>query len=241
MSTEANQYLTYVRAAMASRRTFDKVFGIGAHKTGTTSLKTVFGLCGLVVGDQTTGELTGFNARRGRYQPLIDYCRTADAFQDSPFAQGRVYAALDALFPGSRFVLTVRDPADWFRSFQTFTAKRYGVAPGAITRELMEADGYLFPGYVAEAHVHSYLLEPGSYRPGAGGGPTIRWDRLFDRDHYIAVYEQRNQEIRDHFKVRPDQLLEIDLSEERTIQKVSDFLGLPADFGAVLVPHLNRT
>jgi hypothetical protein len=225
---------------MRSRRTFNKVFGIGAHKTGTTSLQQIFHLCGLTVGDQAAGEMTSFSARRGRYQPLIEYCQSADAFQDSPFAQGRIYVALDAIFPESRFILTVREPSEWFHSFATFTAKRYGVASGRITRELVEKDSYLFPGYMVESHTHAYLLEPPSSRNGENQA-TVRWDKLFDRDHYIAVYERRNQEIRDHFKARPEQLLEIDLTQQATLQKVTDFLGLPPEFGALRVPHINRT
>lgn len=241
MNIGADQYLATVRRAIRSRRTFNKVFGIGAHKTGTTSLQKIFHLCGLTVGDQAAGELTSFSARRGRYQPLIEYCQSADAFQDSPFAQGRIYVALDAIFPESRFVLTVREPSEWFRSFETFTAKRHGVPSGRITRELVERDSYLFPGFMVEAHTHTYLLEPPSYRPDEATGATVRWDKLFDRDHYIAIYERRNQEIRDHFKARPEHLLEIDLTQEGTIQKVTDFLGLPPEFGALPVPHMNRT
>jgi hypothetical protein len=236
-----NEYLQAARSALLSRRTFNKVFGIGAHKTGTTSLQAIFEHCGLIVGDQQAGELTSFNARRGRFQPLIEYCQGADAFQDSPFAEARIYVALDAIFPDSRFILTVRDPAEWFRSVESFTAKRYGVRPGQIDRALLEADEYLFPGYAAEAHVHNFLTDPPCYRDGERGEPVKRWDLLFDRDHYIALYEQRNQEIRDHFKARPHQLLEIDLTEETTIQKVTDFLGLPPVFGAMPAPHLNRT
>ncbi|MBP8245887.1 MAG: hypothetical protein KAX56_03385 [Phenylobacterium sp.] len=241
MQMGAEQYLATVRRALSSRRTFNKVFGIGGHKTGTTSLQSIFHLCGLEVGDQATGELTSFNARRGHYQPLIEYCQGADAFQDSPFAQGRIYAALDAVFPNSRFILTVRESDAWFRSLESFTAKRHGVPSGAITRALVEQDSYLFPGYVAEGHVHAYLLEPPSYRAGDPGEAVVRWDKLFDRDHYIAVYERRNAEIRDHFKARPEQLLEIDLTKEETIQKITDFLGLPAEFGALPIPHMNQT
>jgi hypothetical protein len=235
------QYLETVRRALVSRRSFDKVFGIGAHKTGTTSLQTIFRLCGLVVGDQAAGELTSYAARHGRYQPLVDYCRTAEAFQDTPFAFGRIYAALDALFPDSKFILTVRDSDEWFGSLESFTAKRYGVPSGGITRQMVEADGYLFPGYSAEEHAFAFLTEPPSYRPGEGGAASVRWDQLFDRERYIGVYERRNQEIRDHFKARPGQLLEIDLTREASIAKVVDFLGLPPEFGAIEVPHMNRT
>ena len=235
------QYLEAARRALVSRRTFNKVFGIGAHKTGTTSLQTIFRLCGLAGGDQAAGELTSHGARRGRYQPLADYCRTAEAFQDSPFALGRIFIALDALFPDSRFILTVRDSEAWFRSLETFTAKRYGVPSGGITRALIEQDGYLFPGYSADEHAWAYLTDPPSYGSGGGEGAVVRWDKLFDRDRYIELYERRNQEVREHFKSRPGQLLEIDLTRETTIQKVVDFLGLPPEFGAIDVPHMNQT
>jgi hypothetical protein len=235
------QYLDTVRRALVSRRSFNKVFGVGAHKTGTTSLQTIFRLSGLMVGDQAAGELTSYAARRGRYQPLIDYCQTAEAFQDTPFAFGRIYAALDALFPDSRFILTVRDADDWFRSLESFTAKRYGVPSGGVTRQLVEQDGYLFPGYSAEEHAHAFLTDPPSYRGGQGEAAKVRWDQLFDRERYVGIYERRNQEIRDHFKARPEQLLEIDLTQEETIQKITDFLGLPPEFGAIAIPHMNRT
>lgn len=232
------EYLTAARRALVSRRVFHKVFGVGSHKTGTTSLNQIYELCGLTTGDQFAGELTSYAARRGRYQPLIDFCGTAEAFQDNPFALGRIYVALDALFPDSRFILTVRDSEDWFRSLESFTRRRHG---GRVTRETLENDGYLFPGYAAETHSFAYLMEPPSYVGGERTQPVVRWDKLYDRDHYIAVYERRNQEIRDHFKGRPHQLLEIDLTREETIGKITDFLGLPAEFGRQAVPHLNAT
>ena len=237
-----NTYELMARRALLSRRTYNKVFGIGAHKTGTTSLASVFKLCGLTVADQAVGELTGYSARRGQFQKLIDYVQTGDAFQDSPFADGAVYAALDALFPGSKFILTVRPAEDWFRSFSQFTAKRYGVQAGKpITRAHVEADDYLFPGYVLELDASSYLAAPPDYTGGAPAALAVDWDKLFDRDHYIACYERRNAAIRDYFKHRPEQLLEIDLTSETKIDKIAAFLGLPDAFREVPMPHENKT
>lgn len=235
-------YQTTARRALISRRTYNKVFGIGAHKTGTTSLATVFRLCGLAVGDQAEGELAGYSARRGDFRKLVDYVQKAEAFQDSPFADGAVYANLDALFPGSKFILTVRPAEDWFRSFSRFTAKRYGVPEGgAITRTHVEADDYLFPDYVLETHASSYLASPPDYSGAAAAELDIAWDKLFDRDHYIACYERRNAAIRDYFKHRPDQLLEIDVTAESKIDRFAAFLGLPDAFREVPMPHENRT
>ncbi len=237
-----SSYELTARRALLSRRTYNKVFGIGAHKTGTSSLATVFRLCGLTAADQAAGELTGYNARRGKIQPLVDYVQTADAFQDSPFADGVTYVALDALFPDSKFILTVRPAEDWFRSFSRFTAKRYGLRDGTpITREHMEADDYLFPGYVLEMHASSYLSVPPDYTGETRAAPMIDWGKLFDREHYIACYERRNAAIRDHFKHRPEQLLEIDVTGETKIDKIAAFLGLPEEFREVPMPHENKT
>jgi hypothetical protein len=240
----SREYYEIARRAMASRRSFNKVFGIGCHKTGTTTLADVFKLCGLALADQAEGELTSHDARRGRYEKLIAYVQRYDAFQDSPFAEARVFIALDALFPDSKFILTVRESEAWFRSFSQFTAKRYGLpADGKITQAHLEADPYLFPGYVPEVHQAIYLSSPPDYShaPGTDQGLPVHWDRLFDKAHYIDLYETRNREIRDYFKLRPHQLLEVDLTGETTIGQVSNFLGLPADFAEMPMPHLNKT
>lgn len=89
-----------------------KVFGIGFHKTGTSSLAEALRLLGWRV--------TGPN---GVHDP--DIARTAldialaeaethDAFQDNPWPM--LYRAMDRRFPGGRFILTVRPSDDWLRS-----------------------------------------------------------------------------------------------------------------------------
>ncbi len=89
-----------------------KVFGIGFHKTATTSLATALRLLGYRV--------TGPNGVRDP-----DIARTArplafrlaerfDAFQDNPWPI--LYRELDQRYPGSRFVLTVRPSEEWIRS-----------------------------------------------------------------------------------------------------------------------------
>ncbi len=242
MGQLSTNYLEIVRRASLSRRSFNKVFGIGAHKTGTTSLAAAFQLCGLQVGDQDRGELTSYNARRGRYEALIAYVNTAEAFQDSPFAEGQIYVALDALFPNSKFILTVRDSADWYRSLHQFTAKRYGLAPdGPIPRESLEGDNYLVPTYSLEAHCSMYLTGAPDYTTTPARPAEVAWDKLYDRDHYVAAYEARNAAVRDYFKHRPDQLLEIDLTKETAIDRIAAFLGLPDAFREVPLPHENKT
>ncbi|MFO1142508.1 MAG: sulfotransferase [Amaricoccus sp.] len=89
-----------------------KVFGIGFHKTGTTTLRDAL----MILGYRVTGP-------NGTKDPEIaakldemveDLSARFDAFQDNPWPL--VYRKMDALYPGSKFVLTVRDPERWIAS-----------------------------------------------------------------------------------------------------------------------------
>jgi len=89
-----------------------KIFGIGFHKTGTKSLAKALSLLGYSV--------TGPNGARDPEisRHVSDYVRRLvplfNAFQDNPWPI--VFRDLDKLFPGSKFILTLRDPADWIES-----------------------------------------------------------------------------------------------------------------------------
>lgn len=64
-----------------------KFFCIGRNKTGTTSLKSAFEDLGYPVGNQRKAEiLTGKYYFEGNFQPIVDYCKTAQVFQDVPFS-----------------------------------------------------------------------------------------------------------------------------------------------------------
>lgn len=89
-----------------------KVFCIGFHKTGTTSLARAL---------QTLGyRVTGPNAihdidiANNVVAMATDLAQQFDAFQDNPWPI--IYQEMDALFPGSKFILTVRDPQAWINS-----------------------------------------------------------------------------------------------------------------------------
>jgi len=89
-----------------------KVFGIGFHKTGTSSLGVAlnalgYRVCGaLAVDDPDIATKAAGLA--------IATARDYDAAQDNPWPI--VYRDLDAAFPGSRFVLTIRDTDVWITS-----------------------------------------------------------------------------------------------------------------------------
>jgi Sulfotransferase domain len=90
-----------------------KVFGIGFHKTGTTSLGEALRVLGYRV--------TGPNAvhRKGMDTAMAmaitqELLPRFDAFQDNPWAN--LFREMDHAAPGSRFVLTTRPEEEWLRS-----------------------------------------------------------------------------------------------------------------------------
>lgn len=94
-----------------------KIFCIGVNKTGTTSLARALTELGIIVGKQKLAERLIHDWARRDFRRLFLYCHTAQAFQDVPFSLPFTFQALDQHFPGSKFILTVRDtPKQWFQS-----------------------------------------------------------------------------------------------------------------------------
>lgn len=106
-----------------------KIFNIGANKTGTTTMQAIFEHLGLKVAPQREGELAGIDYEKGDFKPLNFYIQKYDAFQDVPFSTKSTFAVVDALFPGSKFILTYRDSEEWFNSFLNFHNKIMRIDP----------------------------------------------------------------------------------------------------------------
>ncbi|MEO1580977.1 MAG: sulfotransferase family protein [Pseudomonadota bacterium] len=109
-----------------------KVFCIGFHKTGTSSMTVALRELGYRV--------TGPN---GVHDPdiaenlwsIIEQAVTEyDAFQDNPWPI--VFKELDARYPGSKFVLTERDADGWVRS----QVKHFGTRTTPMRKMIYGAD-----------------------------------------------------------------------------------------------------
>ena len=92
-----------------------RAFGIGFHKTGTTTLAHALYSVGYrVTGWEPLERLLGGNPGRNESVERLwaHFSRRLDdhdAAQDTPWFM--FYRRLDERFPGSRFILTTRDPA----------------------------------------------------------------------------------------------------------------------------------
>lgn len=89
-----------------------KVFGIGFHKTGTSTLGRAMELLGY--------EVCGVRwdlaepLLRGERGPVWELSDRYDAFQDNPWPL--LFRELDERYPGSKFILTWREEDRWIRS-----------------------------------------------------------------------------------------------------------------------------
>ena len=64
----------------------EKIFCIGLSKTGSTSLERALKDLGYRLGDQHQGELLLPVYAARNFRPIVEFCLTADAFQDAPFS-----------------------------------------------------------------------------------------------------------------------------------------------------------
>lgn len=103
-----------------------KVFGIGFHRTGTTTLQTALEELGYRVTGMTE---TDWNAyANGRFDLLSNTVDRFDGFRDMPWPL--MYEWLYLRYPTARFILTVRDDIAWARSCAaTYKSRPHAMFP----------------------------------------------------------------------------------------------------------------
>lgn len=108
-----------------------KVFGIGFHKTGTKSLAGALRALGYSVhGPDWVHDIDACANLRALYSKALAVVPDYDAFQDNPWPL--LWRPLAERFPNARFILTVRDEAQWLES-----ALRYFGAQSTPMRRLI--------------------------------------------------------------------------------------------------------
>lgn len=202
-----------------------KYFCIGRNKTGTTSLKVAFMQLGFLVGDQRKAEkLYDKYYFNGNFGPIIRYCRSAQVFQDVPFSCPETFKHLDKNYPGSKFILTIRDDANqWYNSITRFHAKKFGKEGRIPTSDDLKDAFYVRKGMPYN---------------------TVRLHGTPDNDPYnreimASHYENYNHEVMEYFKDRPEDLLVLNLSEDDAYNKFIQFLGVESPCNSF--PWENKT
>jgi len=201
-----------------------KIFVIGRNKTGTTSMLIALRTLGYKVGSQPAAELLLGDWAKRDFRRIVEYCRSADAFQDVPFSLDFTYVVLDHAFPHSKFILTVRNnAAEWYDSLVRFHTKMIGKDRLPTADDLRQFK-YRKPNFLWEAAQFIYGVDENS---------------LYDRDIYMRHYDLHNERVREYFRYRASDLLELNLGDPCAMRTLCGFLGI--DPGDKVMPHLNAS
>ncbi len=208
-----------------------KIFCVGFNKTGTTTLLQEFKSLGYATGNPLEAQLiANRHYFRGEFRPIINYCATAQVFQDAPFSYPGTFRHLDDAFPGSRFILSVRDSADqWYSSLTRFHAKLFGNGRVPTCEDLRRAERTRI-GYVPRLTLRFLGLRLIVQRAHRLPVNTMRLygtrpEDPYNREMLTSAYNRHNEEVREHFHNRPGDLLEVNVARPEDYQRFLDFLG----------------
>jgi len=199
-----------------------KLFGIGLPKTGTSSMAAALN----ALGTRCLHNPWDFRQQAFAGQYRFTPSDTWDAIVN--FGE-HFYPQLDVAYPGSKFILTVRDKEEWLRSVRQSMGDTTGFEPPA--RRLIS---WLRPSrWLTEAAIR----RGATYRMC---NALVRIDiygcHRFDAERFSYVYDLHERTVRDYFRGREQDLLIVRLAEGNPWTKLCEFLGVqPPD---VLFPHV---
>jgi hypothetical protein len=181
----------------AKPRSPHKIFGIGLSRTGTKSLTSAFHVLGLKAIHYPEDETTLRELTEGNYRfSLLEHF---DAITD--ITVSAFYPQLDQLFPGSKFILTVRDKESWLTSLE----KHWFNRPAFSETNQIEKEIHM--------HIRRFLRS------------TVYGCYEFNRERMSYVYDLHYKNVLDYFCDRPESLLVLNIGAGEGWEKLCPFLG----------------
>lgn len=216
-----------------------KLFGIGLSHTGTRSLSNALDLLGYKSIHWATDRRTYCELSNGVYD--LSILKDADALTDitaAPF-----YAQFDKVYPGSKFILTLRDTDKWVKRMTELMPMRETIDPSTFRKY---AERFLlFSRRKGGAHrfMFSYDFlrylrhEPGIVRR-IEFQELVTYGGLRFRDEVRLryVYETHERNVREYFANRPDDLLIMNVTAGDGWEALCRFLK--KSIPEVAFPHL---
>ena len=176
-----------------------KIFGVGLSRTGTRSLTQGLQMLGFDAihypGDETT------YAELSNGETELSILKHYDALTDITTLP--YYQQLDQTYPGSKFVLTIRDKDGWLQSCENHWHNR----PAFKDAETPEEENYLKMRQLLRAAIF------GCYN--------------FVPERFFWVYDRHVREVMTYFRNRPDDLLVINIADGEGFEKLAPFLNRP--------------
>ena len=174
-----------------------RIFGIGLHKTATTSLNRALKMLGVDSAHWKSAHWAKAIWEEMSASGKSPTLERSYALCDLPIPL--LYRQLDTAYPGSKFILTIRDEAEWLESVQKHWSRAHNPFRGA-----WDTDPFTH-------RVHKLLYG--------------RKD--FDAETFLARYRKHNAEVLEYFQDRPADLLVMDMSRGDGWPELCAALGKP--------------
>lgn len=174
-----------------------RIFGIGMHKTATTSLSRALKILGF-----DSAHWKDAHWAKAIWKQMNENGKSIKlehhyALSDLPIPL--LYEKIDRAYPGSKFILTVRDEQRWLRSVQN-----HWDAEKNPFRYQWDDDPFTH-------RIHQMLYGR----------------RDFDAEIFLERYRRHNAEVREYFKNRPDDLLVMDMDRGAGWRELCEFVERP--------------
>lgn len=203
-----------------------RVFGIGAAKTGSATL----GVCLRIL---NSGLCASWGPKHSLlwdgheldFDSLLKVSKKYVCYHDFPWNYTDLYKKFDAAYPGSKFILTIRDNDKWFDSF-----RRWGTRPDGKEdilwriKKNLSCNGQITKNFKSITKQQYGIDEI---------GPILKF-----KTNIIAAYDKRNAEIIEYFKERPESFLEINWERGDGWKELCRFLNVPIP--NIPLPHINK-
>jgi hypothetical protein len=174
-----------------------RIFGVGMHKTGTTSLHIALRMLGF-----ESAHWKNAHWARAIWEEVTGYGKSRRvefgyALSDLPIAA--LYRELDRNYPGSKFILTVRNEGAWLKSVENHWSSQFNPFRGQ-----WDTDPFTH-------QIHK----------------AIYGQKNFDALRFLARFRRHNREVTKYFKDRPGDLLTMDMSNGSGWPELCAFLDRP--------------
>lgn len=198
-----------------------KVFGIGLPRTGTTSLTHALTILGYRTihspHDRISRREISEYLRGNADEIQLTVLQSHDALSDIEVCA--IYQGLDRAYPGSRFILTVREKSAWLDSIERVWKQLFVPVPIDQLKSDEKEYSEFFP------FVLRRLLERTRRRrvpiESLGAEETIAY---YDRHVLSELYDAYHDEVRSYFRDRPEQLLTLEITGGEGWEKLAPFL-----------------
>lgn len=159
-----------------------RIFGIGMHKTATTSLHHALKIMGY-----NSAHWKSAHWAKAIWEEMVAFGKSPTleksyALCDLPILL--LYQALDIAYPGSKFILTTRDEDQWIQSVKnhwSYELNRF--------RQVWDTDPFTHK-------IHNELYGR----------------KMFDAEIFLQRFRRHNAEVKEYFKDRSGDLLIMDMS-----------------------------